>query len=105
MGFLVGLIVNVVLLSIAIGSTLGPLFRIRPFENERKPEEKVHNALVMKSLCNEFHEFAQNKIGLNYTSELWDMIPLSIWLGMSGVMSCIYITMALVCLYAGSSAN
>ncbi len=84
MGFLVGLIVNVVLLSIPIGSTLGPLFRIRPFENERKPEEKDHNALVMKSFCNEFHEFVQNKIGLNYTSELWDMIPLSIWLGMSG---------------------
>jgi hypothetical protein len=86
MGFLVGLIVNVVLLSIPIGSTLGSLFGIRPFENERKPEEKDHNALVMKSFCNEFHEFAQNKIGLNYTSELWDMIPLSIWLGMSGTL-------------------
>ncbi|KAI9783336.1 MAG: hypothetical protein M1839_003870 [Geoglossum umbratile] len=67
MGFLVGLIVNVVLLSVPIGSTLGALFRIRPFENERKPEEKVHNARVTKSFCNEFHEFAQNKIGLNYT--------------------------------------
>lgn len=68
MGFLVGLIVNVVLLSIPIGSTLGPLFRIRPFENERKLEEKDYNALVMKSFCNKFHEFAQNKIGVNYTS-------------------------------------
>lgn len=99
MGFLVGLIVNVVLLSIPIGSTLGSLFRIRPFENQRKPEEKDNNALVMKSLCNEFHEFAQNKIGLNYTGELWDMIPLSIWLGVSSIMSCIYIMMPLFCLY------
>jgi hypothetical protein len=94
MGFLVGLIVNVVLLSIPIGSTLGPLFRIRPFENERKPEKKDHNALVMKSFCNEFHEFAQNKIGLNYTRELWDMIPLSIWLGHVW-----HIMMPLFCLY------
>lgn len=83
MGFLAGLIVNAVLLSIPIGSTLGSLFGIRPFENEREPEEKDHNAVVMKSFCNEFHEFAQNKIGLNYTGELWDMIPLSIWQGMS----------------------
>lgn len=70
MGFLAGLVVNIVLLSIPIGSTLGTLFRIRPFENERKPEERDLNALVVKSLCDEFHEFAQNKIGLNYTSEL-----------------------------------
>jgi hypothetical protein len=70
MGFFVGLVVNIVLLSIPIGSTLGTLFGIRPFKNERKPEEKDLNALVMKSLCDEFHEFAQNTIGLNYISEL-----------------------------------
>jgi hypothetical protein len=30
---------------------------------------------------------------------LWDMIPLSIWLGMSGIMPCIYIMTPLFCLY------
>jgi hypothetical protein len=73
MGFLVGLLVNIVLLSIPIGSTLGTLFKIRPFENERKPEdkpeEKAHNALLTELLCVEFHEFAQNKFGVNYTRE------------------------------------
>jgi hypothetical protein len=67
MGFIVGLIVNVVLLSIPIASTLGTLFGIRPFENEREP---ILNALVTTSLCDEFHEFAQNKNGTNYTCEL-----------------------------------
>ncbi|KAH0564753.1 hypothetical protein GP486_001862 [Trichoglossum hirsutum] len=67
MGFLVGLVVNVALLSVPIGSTLGTLFKIRPFENERKPEEKPHNTLITNSSCSEFHEFALNKIGLNYT--------------------------------------
>jgi hypothetical protein len=99
MALLVGLIVNAVLLSIPIGATLGALFGIRPFENERPPEEKDLNALVIQSFCDEFHEFAQNKIGQNFTCELWDMIPLSIWLGMSGIMPCIYIMTPLFCLY------
>lgn len=70
MAFLIGLIVNLILLSIPIGATLGTLFGIRPFENERQPEEKDLNALVIQSFCNEFYEFAQNKIGQNYTGEL-----------------------------------
>lgn len=99
MGLFVGLIVNAVVLSIPIVSTLGALFRIRPFENEREPVQKDLNALVVQSFRNEFHEFAQNKIGQNFTCELWDMIPLSIWLGMSGIMPCIYIMTPLFCLY------
>jgi hypothetical protein len=69
MGFIVGLIVNVVLLSIPIASTLGTLFGIRPFENEREPIAVDLNALVSTALCDEFHEFAQNKNGFNYTRE------------------------------------
>ena len=73
MGFIIGLIVNVVLLSIPIGSTLGTLFGIRPFENDRQPVAKDLNTLVTNSFCDEFHAFAQNKIGQNYTCKLWDM--------------------------------
>jgi hypothetical protein len=70
MGLLIGLIVNAVLLSIPIGGTLGTLFRIRPFRNEIIPEPKDVNHIIVTSVCNEFHEFAQNKIGVNYTSKL-----------------------------------
>jgi hypothetical protein len=70
MGLLMGLIVNVVLLFVPIGSTLGTLFSIRPFRNEVIPEPKDINHVITTSVCNEFHEFAQNKMGLNYTGKL-----------------------------------
>lgn len=78
MGLFIGLIVNVVLLSIPIGGTLGTLFAIRPFQSERKPIEKELNSVITKSFCNEFHEFAQNKNGQNFTGELETVIPFSL---------------------------
>jgi hypothetical protein len=93
MGFIIGLIVNGILLSIPIGATLGTLFGIRPFENEREPILQDLNQIVITSLCDEFHEFAQNKNGFNYTCELWDMISSSIWLGKAGII------MPLLCLH------
>ena len=69
MGFLIGLIVNFALLSIPLGGTLGALFGIRPFESERKPLPVDLNALVVKPVCKQFNEFAQNKIGFNYTGQ------------------------------------
>jgi hypothetical protein len=74
MGFILGLIVNAVLLSIPLAGTLGTLFGIRPFENDRIPIAVNLDALVTKSLCDVFHEFAQNKIGQNFTGESWDII-------------------------------
>ncbi|KAJ1322976.1 xyloglucan-specific endo-beta-1,4-glucanase [Microdochium nivale] len=69
MGFFVGLIVNTVLITVPIGASLGTLFAIRPFQNERKLAENVidYNEILTGSMCGEFHEFAQNKQGNNYT--------------------------------------
>ena len=98
MGLLIGLIVNAVLLSIPIGGTLGTLFGIRPFRNEIVPLPRDFNHVLATSACNEFHEFAQNKMGLNFTGELWVTIPLSFWLGRFGIISYIYIIMHIFCL-------
>ena len=76
MGLLIGLIVNAFLLSIPLGASLGTLFWIRPFRNEIIPEPKDFNHILTTTICDEFHEFAQNKMGLNYTCELQDMISL-----------------------------
>jgi hypothetical protein len=70
MGLLIGLIVNSILLSIPIGGSLGALFAIRPFRNEIVPEPVDYNHIIVTSICSEFHEFVQNKMGLNYTGEL-----------------------------------
>lgn len=84
MGFFVGLIVNTVLVTVPIGASLGTLFAIRPFQNERKLPENVidYNEILTGSICGEFHEFAQNKQGNNYTSTsppfLCGRLPLSI---------------------------
>lgn len=80
MGLLLGLIVNALLLSIPIGSTLGTLFKLRPFRNDIIQQPKDHNHIIVTSACEEFHEFAQNKIGVNYTGQLLNMISLSILL-------------------------
>jgi hypothetical protein len=82
MGLLIGLIVNSILLSIPIGSSLGALFAIRPFRNEIVPEPVDYNHIIVTSICGEFHEFTENKMGLNYTGELWDMDALYILFGM-----------------------
>jgi hypothetical protein len=73
MGFIVGLIVNAVLLSIPLAGTLGTLFGIRPFRNDIAPITVDLDALVTKSLCDVFHEFAQNKNGQNFTGESRDI--------------------------------
>ncbi|KAH7025064.1 concanavalin A-like lectin/glucanase domain-containing protein [Microdochium trichocladiopsis] len=70
MGFFVGLIVNAVLIGVPIGASLGTLFGVRPFQNERKvaptdPERFDH--ILTGSICGEFHEFALNRLGNNYT--------------------------------------
>ncbi|KXJ86554.1 concanavalin A-like lectin/glucanase domain-containing protein [Microdochium bolleyi] len=69
MGFFVGLIVNTVLVLVPIGASLGTLFAVRPFQGERRVAQTVvdYNQILKGSLCGEFHEFAQNKKGNNYT--------------------------------------
>lgn len=101
MGFIVGLIVNAALLSIPIGGTLGTLFGIRPFENERVPEVIEHNGVSAQSVCNDlhdFHLFAQNKVGLNYTGEFYILKISSPWTDMSATIPCICSLMSLFCL-------
>lgn len=70
MGFFVGLIVNFVLITVPIGASLGTLFAVRPFQNERKAAEvgDQWNQVLKGSICEEFHEFVLNTRGNNYTS-------------------------------------
>jgi hypothetical protein len=66
------LIVNAILLSIPIGASLGTMIAIKPFRNEIVPITKEQNAIIQMSFCDDthtFHQFAQNKNGVNYTSE------------------------------------
>jgi hypothetical protein len=70
MAFLIGLLVNAILLSIPIGASLGTMIAIRPFRNERVPETVNENTILEISFCDAthtFHEFSQNKNGVNYT--------------------------------------
>lgn len=72
MSFLIGLIVNGILLSIPIGASLGTMLAIRPFRNEIVPLTTAENAIVQTSFCDDshtFHQFSQNKAGVNYTGE------------------------------------
>jgi hypothetical protein len=69
MGLIIALIVNLALLSVPIGSSLGALFAIRPFRNEIIREPEAQNNIIPIAKCGEFHEFIQNKNGLNYTGE------------------------------------
>jgi hypothetical protein len=70
MGLIIALIVNLALLSVPLGSSLGALFAIRPFRNEIVREPESQNNILPVAKCGEFHEFVQNKNGLNYTGEL-----------------------------------
>jgi hypothetical protein len=82
MAFLIGLLVNAILLSIPIGASLGTMIAIRPFRNERVPETVNENTILEISFCDAthtFHEFSQNKNGVNYTSK-WGI---SCWAGQS----------------------
>ncbi len=82
MAFLIGILVNSILISIPIGATLGTLFGIRPFEGDRAPipvAPAANDTLLVQSLCDEFHFFAQNKIGQNFTGELSNMRCLFIY--------------------------
>ncbi len=72
MAFLIGLLVNAILLSIPIGASLGTMIVIRPFRNERVPLTESQNAILEMSFCDAshtFHQFAQNKNGVNFTSK------------------------------------
>jgi hypothetical protein len=68
MAFLLGILVNSILISIPIGATLGVLFKIHPFEAEYRPLEKIPG-LITETICNEFHAFVQNNQGQSYTCE------------------------------------
>jgi hypothetical protein len=72
MAFLIGLLVNAILLSIPIGASLGTMIVIRPFRNERVPLTESQNAILEMSFCDDshtFHQFSQNKNGVNFTSK------------------------------------
>jgi hypothetical protein len=72
MSFFIGMIVNAILLSIPIGASLGTMIAIKPFRNERVKPPAEMNAIFETTYCDsshEFHQFAQNKNGVNYTSE------------------------------------
>lgn len=81
MSFLIGLIVNGILLSIPIGASLGTMLAIRPFRNEIVPLTTAENAIVETSFCDSthsFHQFAQNKNGVNFTGE-WGRYSIFGW--------------------------
>lgn len=70
MSFFIGMIVNAILLSIPIGASLGTMIAIKPFRNERVKPPVEQNAIFETTYCDsshEFHQFAQNKNGVNYT--------------------------------------
>jgi hypothetical protein len=72
MAFLIGLLVNAILLSIPIGASLGTMIAIRPFRDQIVPETTAQDAILEMSFCDAthtFHKFSQNKNGVNYTSK------------------------------------
>jgi hypothetical protein len=72
MAFLIGLLVNAILLSIPIGASLGTMIAIRPFRNDRVPLTESQNAILEMTFCDAshtFHQFSQNKNGVNFTSK------------------------------------
>lgn len=75
MGFIIGTIVNFILLSIPIGASLGTLLAIRPFRGDRESPKVDLNGFVTTALCNPFHQFAQNKNGQNFTVNSNEVLP------------------------------
>lgn len=81
MSFFIGMIVNAILLSIPIGASLGTMLAIKPFRNEIVQRPKDNNAIIQTSFCDdthEFHQFSQNKNGVNFTSE-WGNPSVWLW--------------------------
>ncbi|KAH8759145.1 concanavalin A-like lectin/glucanase domain-containing protein [Hyaloscypha finlandica] len=78
MSFFIGMIVNAILLSIPIGASLGTMIVIKPFRNERVKPPAEMNAIFQTTFCDsshEFHQFAQNKNGVNYTINSNEFLP------------------------------
>jgi hypothetical protein len=72
MSFFIGMIVNAALLSIPIGASLGTMIAIKPFRDDIVPIATLNDAIIQMTYCDAthtFHAFAENKNGVNFTSE------------------------------------
>jgi len=81
MSFFIGIIVNAILLSIPIGASLGTMIAIKPFRNDIVPIATLNDAIIQMTYCDathEFHAFAENKNGVNFTGE-WGPSDPSVW--------------------------